>query len=387
VANQKLNLEKPGGEPDPSSNPKPVSGGGRQVLDLLLKTGGLSQADITRRSDLSQPTVARLVQGFQRDGMVRLASRQVDRPGNPSVHVTLNPDFAYVLGVAMLGDMLSMSLLDFSGRERGYRVAAMPDMSRGPVLETLARFRASLIAETGVAPERVRALGVGISGFFVGDGRQINPPAYLNDWALVEIEPILEDALGLPATLDNDATAAAIGESVFGVGRQSDNFVYLHLTNGFGGGIIANGRALRGHNGNAGEFGGVWTLNGGGYPNLDLLRACVGDAGLAFDTVEDMVRSIDLASPGVEAWLAQALGPFQQLAGLLSYIIDPEFIVIGGRLPESIAAELARRIVIPSATNRLGRPPPLPKVVVSQVRGDPVALGAAAMPLQAAYFL
>ncbi|MBW8777274.1 MAG: ROK family transcriptional regulator [Stenotrophomonas sp.] len=372
---------------EPVADARAVSGGGRQVLDLLLKTGGLSQADITRRLDLSQPTVARLIQSFQRSGMVQLANRQVDRPGNPSVHVTLNPDFTYVLGVAMLGDMLSMALLDFSGRQRGYRVAAMPDMSRGPVLETLDRFRASLIGEAGVDAQRVRALGVGISGFFVGEGRQINPPAYLNDWALVEIEPILQEALGLPATLDNDATAAAIGESVFGVGRGSANFAYLHLTNGFGGGIIANGRALRGHNGNAGEFGGVWTLDGGGYPNLDLLRACVAEAGRPFDTVEDMVRAIDLDCPGVEAWLAQALGPFQKLAGFLSYMIDPEFIVIGGRLPQSIAVELAQRIVIPCATNRLGRPPPLPKVVVSQVRGDPVALGAAAMPLQAGSFL
>lgn len=384
---QNPRFETPGRELAPIADARPVSSGGRQVLDLLLKSGGASQADITRRLDLSQPTVARLIQGFQRDGMVQLASRQVDRPGNPSVHVALNPDFAYVLGVAMLGDMLSMALLDFTGRERGYRVAAMPDMSRGVVLETLARFQASLIAETGVAAERVCALGVGISGFYVGEGRQINPPAYLNDWALVEVEPILEQALGLPVTLDNDATAAAVGESVFGVGRQSANFAYLHLTNGFGGGIIANGHALRGHNGNAGEFGGIWTLDGAGYPNLDLLRTCVGDAGRPFDTVEDMVRSIDLSCPGVEAWLGQALGPFQKLAGFLSYIIDPEFIVIGGRLPESIAGELARRIVIPVATNRLGRPPPLPKVVVSQVRGDPVALGAAAMPLQAGYFL
>ncbi|MBB6250988.1 ROK family transcriptional regulator [Nitrospirillum iridis] len=365
---------------------RPVSEGGRRVLDLLLKSDGLSQAEVTRSLDLAQPTVTRLLQGFQQDGLVRVAARQADRPGHPSVHVTLNPDFAYALGVSMLGDVVSMTLMDFAGRVRGQRRAAMPTMGRQAVLDHLRVFKRELIDEAAIEERRLIGVGVGISAFYVGQGRLFNPPAYLDDWALVEIEPILADALRLPVMVDNDGTVAAIGESLFGVGRRCRDFAYLHLTNGFGGGIIADGRPFRGHHGNAGEFGGIWTMAGVTYTNLDLLQTCLRDRGHPFATVEDMVRTIDVAWAGVSDWLDQAEKSFSLLCALLAYGIDPGLIVIGGRLPPSIAQALARRITIPQATNRRGYPPPLPSVVVAEAPGDPVALGAAVMPLREAFF-
>lgn len=369
-----------------SPEAKPLGAGAKQVLDLLLKTGGLSQAEIARQADVTQPWVARLVQSFTRDGLVQISSRQATRPGNPSVNVALNPDYVFVLGIAILGDVLSVVLLDFAGNSRGYRSTPMPDMSRGPVLKMLVHFRDELVAEAGIPMNRVIAAGIGISAYFVGEGRQINPPKYLLDWAFIEIEPLVSGILGIPVYLDNDATVAAIGESLFGVGRGSRNFAYLHLTNGFGGGIIADGKAMHGFHGNVGEFGGVWTMDGGAYPNLDLLKTCVEAHGPRFETVEDMVKMIDVSWDGVEAWLAQAVQPFSRLASLLTMIIDPELVVIGGRLPKSIAAVLADRIELTLPRMHNGRAYPAPRIVISQTSGDPVALGAAAVPLQKMFF-
>jgi predicted NBD/HSP70 family sugar kinase len=364
-----------------------VSDGGRRVLDLVLKSGGLSQAAITRALDLAQPTVTRLLQGFQQDGMILASQRQVDRPGHPSVHVTLNPDFAYALGVSMLGDVLKMTLMDFSGAVRAGRDVAMPSMREAAVVERLADFKRQILDETGIDARRLVGAGVGISGFFIGDGHRINPPPYLDDWALRDIEPILEAPLGLPVSLDNDGNVAAIGESLFGVGRRCKDFAYLHLTNGFGGGIIADGKPFRGFNGNAGEFGGVWSLCGPAYPNLDLLKTCVEAAGARFDTVEDMVRSVDVTTPGVDAWLDQAVPSFALLSGILAYAIDPQMIVIGGRLPPSIGQALADRIQLPLAAHRRDRPPPAPRIVTGETPHDAVTLGAAAMPMRKAFFL
>ena len=183
-----------------------------------------------------------------------------------------------------------------------------------------------------------------------------------------------------------DATAAAIGESLFGMGRRSANFAYLHLTNGFGGGIIANGRPFRGHHGNAGEFGGVWALLNEGYPSLDALRDVLAGHGSRFDTVDEMSASIDVATPGVAQWIEQAAPSFSMLAGLLTCIIDPEFIVLGGRLPAPIANALMDRVHIPSPGVRWGRIPPQPRLALAQVRVQPVATGAAALPMQRLFF-
>ena len=366
---------------------RPVSEGGRRVLNLLLKSGGMSQAQLTHSLDLSQPTIARLIQGFLQDGMVQVAPRHPDRPGNPSVHVSLNPDFAYSLGVSMLGDKLAMTLMDFAGVIRGDCSAAMPSMSEATVTASLRRFKSSLLSKAGIDPRRVIGAGVGISGYFVGEGAWMNPPVYLDDWALRDIAPVLETILDLPVVVDNDATLAAIGESLYGVGGRCANFAYLHLTNGFGGGHIIDGKPFRGYRGNAGEFGGVWSLVCDTYPNLDLLRDCVAAAGHPFETVEDMVKAIELGWPGVEDWLEKAAPVFSKICNIIAFCNDPQMIVIGGRLPRSIGEALRDRIALPRDGARRGIPLPVPEIVVAEAVGDPVAIGGAAAPLRSAFFI
>ncbi|MEC3889827.1 ROK family protein [Xanthomonas campestris] len=78
---------------------------------------------------------------------------------------------------------------------------------------------------------------------------------------------------------------AAVAKSLYGIGRDCADFVYLHLTNGLGG-IISNGPLCRGHWGNAGDFGGIWTVSVLEYPNLFSLLRCVLTAGGKADAVE-----------------------------------------------------------------------------------------------------
>src|SRR3972149_5827666 len=62
-------------------------------------------------------------------------------------------------------------------------------------------------------------------------------------------------ALGIPVFVDNDATAAALGECTFGAGRGYRHVVYVTVSTGIGGGIVIDGRIYRGASGAAGEIG------------------------------------------------------------------------------------------------------------------------------------
>ena len=65
----------------------------------------------------------------------------------------------------------------------------------------------------------------------------------------------LEDRLAMPVCLENDAIAAAIGEWKFGAGVGFENLVYVTVSTGIGGGVIADGKVLRGRMGMAGHIG------------------------------------------------------------------------------------------------------------------------------------
>lgn len=79
----------------------------------------------------------------------------------------------------------------------------------------------------------------------------------------VPLARMLSDRLGVPATLGNDANAAALGEWRYGAGRGIDDLLVVTLGTGVGSGFIVNGRLVLGSAGNAGEVGHMTLIPGG----------------------------------------------------------------------------------------------------------------------------
>ena len=103
-------------------------------------------------------------------------------------------------------------------------------------------------------------LGIGISSPGPVDparGMVVEPPNLGNDFHDVPLAAIVSEALELPAFLDRDTNVAALGERAFGAGRGVDDFIYITVSTGIGGGIIADGRPFHGPDGYAGELGHV----------------------------------------------------------------------------------------------------------------------------------
>ena len=79
----------------------------------------------------------------------------------------------------------------------------------------------------------------------------------------VPLARMLSDRLGVPATLGNDANAAALGEWRYGAGRGIDDLLVVTLGTGVGSGFIVNGGLVLGNAGNAGEVGHMTLIPGG----------------------------------------------------------------------------------------------------------------------------
>jgi glucokinase len=71
----------------------------------------------------------------------------------------------------------------------------------------------------------------------------------------VPLRALLEERLGLPAAVENDANAAALGEAWVGAGRGVADLVYITVSTGVGGGLILGGELYSGVSGTAGEVG------------------------------------------------------------------------------------------------------------------------------------
>ncbi|KPK46661.1 MAG: hypothetical protein AMJ77_05465, partial [Dehalococcoidia bacterium SM23_28_2] len=177
-------------------------------------------------------------------------------------------------------------------------------------------------------------------------------------WRDVPICRYLEERLGVPAHLENDGSAAAVGEHVYGAGRGCRHMIYITVSTGIGGGLIIDGRLYRGATGIAGELGhmtidpdgprcgcgnhgclealasgtaiaarGEELVAQGGSPLLAKLAEEEGE--LTAETVSQAADQGDAACQGIIRQAGCYLG-----IGLGSYlnIFNPQIIVIGGGL-------------------------------------------------------
>ncbi len=105
----------------------------------------------------------------------------------------------------------------------------------------------------GLDKEEIIGVGIGVPAPVSEDG-VVNGTANLG-WGYVDVKKVLENALGVPVKVGNDANVAALGEMWKGGGEGYQNGVMVTLGTGVGGGIILDGQILSGSNGAAGEIG------------------------------------------------------------------------------------------------------------------------------------
>jgi glucokinase len=157
-----------------------------------------------------------------------------------------------VLAVDIGGTHFRTGLFD----EQGRRLVVLEGdtdrlAGRDWMLDQLASRCRELMAETD-AP--VEACGLSFGGP-VDFLRQTVTSVHSSGWNAFELGKWMEQTLGMPCRLDNDANAGAVGEYQYGAGRGTKMMVYVTVSTGIGCGIVYEGKLLRGKDYMAGEIG------------------------------------------------------------------------------------------------------------------------------------
>lgn len=358
----------------------------REILGTVLRRGPVTQSAIVRETDISQQSVSRLIGRLLDRGSVRQGDRVASgKRGQLSTSIEIVPEYAYAFGTAILWDAIAVVLMDFSGRVVDRRITEVPAFSHDRVVDTMRAMQADLTRQWLGNESRIFGVGFSLPGTFIRGTGQVNTPLILDEWANMDIETTLEDDLQLPVWIENDGNAAAIGESLVGVGRWARDFVYLYVATGLGGGVIVDGNLLRGEYGNAGELAQLLPPQSYPHPNLDLLFRLVRKYGVDVDSVTEMIGRFDTGWPGVDEWITKVQDSLSLIASAAAALLDPKAIVIGGRIPTELAERVIPHIEIFDQERR-SDPRPLPKIVVAEGAGDSPAIGAAALTFDSYFF-
>src|SRR5438045_1586397 len=214
----------------------------------------ISRAEIARRSGISKPTVSLALQSLLQADLVRETAERPDGPGYGAVYFEPVAEAAVVLGLDLGARFVRGALCDLAGDVRARQDVELQAAEAAEAVEAIERLRSSLTEASGLDPNRIDTVVVGVPGVVerrTGVVRVVENVAGLEGRAL---EGELESALGLPVRLENDTNLAALGEQWRGVARGVDDFVFLSIGTGMGAGLVLRGELHRGHNGAAGEL-------------------------------------------------------------------------------------------------------------------------------------
>lgn len=383
------------------------------VLGAIQVSDGISRVQIAERTGLTAQAVSVIVRRLLDDGLVVEDGSAPSRGGKPRTILRVDPSAGYAVGVHFDPGRLHCVLADLAGRPVAATVAtlrAVPEPEA--VIRRMATAVRRVLADAGVPARKVLGIGLACPGpIDPRDGVLLSPPR-LEGWERVPVRHMLERATGFQVTIDNDATAAAIGERWSGLGRSVPSFAYLYLGSGVGGGLLLDGQIYRGRTLNAAEFGHLTVAPDGPRCHCGN-RGCVealccpeaivaaaharlaaGPAGrLAAAWKRDPRRvghaQICAAAAAGDPLAAEVIGEVADhlavaAVGIIN-ILDVELLILGGPALRE-AGEIYRRTIARAVGSlTIARGLRTVAVEISPIAADAAAIGAASLVFHAAY--
>src|SRR4051812_8056082 len=298
------------------------------VLRALMAEPQLTRAELAARTGISKPTASESVRRLSDAGLVRDTGERTTGRGRIGTYYALAADVGSALVASIAPEGVVAETLDVHGSILGREVVPVRRPARPD--EVAAALAAAAERVAGAAPPVRLATVSAADPVDRSTGRLVHlpdAPFLIGELAPADtLRPFVEG----PVTVDNDVNWAARAERAAAADDDLDDFAYLHLGEGLGGAVVADGEVRRGSSGLAGEIAHVLTSGRGGqavpftevFAELGLRRK-----GATAVDVEALLAGLRDRGEALVRPLAHATGGV--IAALVA-LADPRVVVLGG---------------------------------------------------------
>ncbi len=351
----------------------------RIVLEYICLNGPISRAEIARQTNLTKQTISNIVSRLLEQNLICETGTKQGKVGSHSTQLEFNALGAYSIGLDVDQNHITGLIIDLDGIIHHRIKTELKLSSAEQAIDIMVDTSRRLIDKIQINKDRIIGVGVGFpEPIRITDGRLIALSAYelsrQSDhqseslrWVDVSLVEQLSKRLELPIFLENNATAAAIGESFFGVAGNINNFLYVFLSEGIGGVIIHNKHPIHGLAGSTSELGFISSHQNqqqqlGAFFDLASLFKSLADGKKDNLTIQSLSDYLDDDNPILLNWLNQAATELAHVLISVEYFINPEAIIFGGLWPGKLIDVLLERLSYKMASLRL------PKLTVSPAK-------------------
>jgi predicted NBD/HSP70 family sugar kinase len=357
----------------------------RVTLHAIRVNGPITRTDLADITGLTPPAIANITKRLMQDNLIKEAGKVRGARGQPPLKLVINPDSWFSIGVNVDRDHMTLVVLDFQGTVRARSSREIQFALPGTVQSFFQRSIGHLLDKASIAASQLVGIGVAFPDDIQQAELPDQPQAYAA-WGSVAVQGLFAAPLKVPVFVENDAAAAAMGEMQFGRGHQYQSFFYILITAALGGGLVIDGHYFRGANGRSAELG--WLRGHDGFSrtrqlqnivSLSALNSRLAAAGYRICSPRALTRLDAGGQSIVAAWVETSVGALLEPLLAINCLINPQAVLIGGRLPAGIVEELARRL-----NERLhpyvATMPAIAPVERAVMSDDAPAVGAAILP-------
>lgn len=221
------------------------------IKDLIFEQGPMTKPELSRMTNLSLPTVNKIVDGLEQDGIIRQDGTTGSSSGKKAKLYAANEN---------AGNVIVLYYLD--GEFRGHLVNAIGSMVSQASVEVDSRTAQTALDSTFTLIGRlmeqseaeIRAIGIGVPGVVKIDKRVTNITS-IPGWTNIKLEEIVAARYKVPVFVENDVKLTTVGYYHAHLENTCRDMVYFYIGKGIGSGIIINGSLHKGFSSFAGELG------------------------------------------------------------------------------------------------------------------------------------
>lgn len=369
----------------------------RIVFETIRLHGAISRADIARTTNLTAQTVSNIVNRLLERNFVQEGYKLQKKRGAPSTTLEINPQGAYSVGLDLNSDHLTGILVDLAGSVKSKIFYEINFSDPKAAVELMASTVKQLISDKDLEHSHFSGVGVGLPGPLEihknNEVRNRISAKAFPAWNNAPIGMMLKEKINAPVFIENNASAATIGERWYGAGKNIPNFLYTFFGAGLGGGLVLNGSIFEGQNRNAGELGYFPFLGEksplstsdqphiGEHFNLNDLYKWLRKYDVKVTRPEDLAQLYHDKHPQFMEWLNMGKRYLLPVFLAFEYILDIETIILGGRLPHVIIEDMARDLPRLLAGIRIDIKSIKSSFQCGTAGADAAALGAATLPM------
>ncbi len=365
----------------------------RVALESILRHGPISRTDIAEQTRLTPQTVSNIVAELMPFGIIIERSIHTGKKGKPAREFLVDYDGFASIGLHIDQHRIIGSLTNGNGTVMSEARHELAEQRPDDVKALARTLIEQLCAEHPTVRSKLIGVGVAMPGLFREKRFFSGATFSMQEWDGYPVADAFSEAFGLPVFVENDATAAAIGENLFGDARNIGSFLYFYFGLGLGGCVFVEGKPVTGAHSRTGEFGHILVEPGGRdcpcgasgcleryVSRLAAYQAIVG-SGEEFTSVPPgrIAAAYESNDPKMREWLQDSAPHLATAVRSVTHTMDPQMVFFGGQLPHGLLEELVRM-----TETELNHVKPtrghIPMPDLRLASGD-VARGAAALPL------